>query len=265
MATGKKGLNTRSTTYPTHDTTKNKLRFSLRRMNSFDCSYDDPCLLEEDKSAREVSAEGRARTCYFQYAHTSTASSAPGHKLLRFSDECWCGPTPEQRYISPLKSKQRLNSKYSTVGNVEKLVDWQRQSPDRHSVSPSNSQDAGQRHSRSTERRTGKTGSILERRKQFCSSVSLPPLSKSPPEPVSTVNNSNTPAPSTTVSTEGRRRRSQFRRAWSLFSLSCDKDVQRREKSPPQRILRPPTRRTYRRGVSGLPIQCSTNTLGLAY
>lgn len=56
------------------------------------------------------------------------------------------------------------------------------------------------------------------------------------------------------------RRSSQFRRAWSLFSIRRD-EVKKKEKPPPQRILRQPTRHVYRRGISGLPIECTNRHL----
>nr|XP_053637121.1 uncharacterized protein LOC128692129 [Cherax quadricarinatus]XP_053637122.1 uncharacterized protein LOC128692129 [Cherax quadricarinatus]XP_053637123.1 uncharacterized protein LOC128692129 [Cherax quadricarinatus] len=54
---------------------------------------------------------------------------------------------------------------------------------------------------------------------------------------------------------EDHNRRSHFRRAWSLFSIACN-EVEK-EKPPPQKILRQPTRHVYRRGISGLPIECT--------
>ena len=59
-----------------------------------------------------------------------------------------------------------------------------------------------------------------------------------------------------TVQTKSRR--SQFRRAISLFTLNCDKETERinKEKIVPNKILRPPTKYVYKRGLSGLPIEC---------
>ncbi|XP_053636952.1 uncharacterized protein [Cherax quadricarinatus] len=262
MTSSKNGLNYRSTTYLFNDNFKNKARFSLRRMNSFDCSYEDTSMRVE-RIKREASAEGRLRGDHFQYTHSSTGCLAPGQKMLRFSDECWCGPAVEHSCDSPTKLKQRTVSKLNSGASVERRTNSQRSLTERRSLSPANSKDVTHRHNRSSDRHYCKTCSIMERRRQFCSSVSLPSTSKPPYEAVTPV--SSTPAPSTAVSTEGRRRRSQFRRAWSLFTISCDKDVQRREKSPQPSILRAPTRHIYRRGLSGLPIQCSSNTLGLAY
>ncbi|KAK3894174.1 hypothetical protein Pcinc_002050 [Petrolisthes cinctipes] len=64
-------------------------------------------------------------------------------------------------------------------------------------------------------------------------------------------------------------------RAKSLFSLAClkervrdmlEKDVQvgqGKKNKCCQRILRPPTRYCYRRGISGLPIQCAPDSMHL--
>ncbi|KAK4295444.1 hypothetical protein Pmani_031993 [Petrolisthes manimaculis] len=65
-------------------------------------------------------------------------------------------------------------------------------------------------------------------------------------------------------------------RAKSLFSLAClrervremlEKDVQvgqsKKNNKCCQRILRPPTRYCYRRGISGLPIQCAPDSIHL--
>ncbi|XP_071540384.1 uncharacterized protein [Panulirus ornatus] len=277
MASNKKTVNIRSTTYPNHETMKKNKKpvFSLRRMNSFDYSYQDTSpTTKEERGAREVSAEGRLRVHQFHQTHSASSSSAssstslaPGQKLLRFSDECWCSSAAEQGSATSPKFRQRSASRLSMCSNVVRMVDWQRHLPERHSLSPTNSQESSERHSRSSERRSEKNLSLAERRRsQFCPSISLPPSSKLQAEPPTSAVNSKTPtATTTTVSTEGRRRRSQFRRAWSLFSLTCDKEVDRREKSPQQRILRQPTRHFYRRGLSGLPIECSSNKLGLAY
>ncbi|KAK7056552.1 hypothetical protein SK128_019889, partial [Halocaridina rubra] len=58
-------------------------------------------------------------------------------------------------------------------------------------------------------------------------------------------------------------RRSQFKRAWTFFSMGCD-EVQK-GKPTPQRILRQPTRYVYRRGISGLPVECTNRNMGVAF
>ncbi|XP_045609146.1 uncharacterized protein [Procambarus clarkii] len=270
MATNKLAMKFRSITYPNHEaSSQKKHRKRLQRMQSFDFSQNEPSTVpvKSSVSRREVSAEGRLRAQQFQDTHTVSANLAPGQKLLRFSDECWCSPAGEQLGRPHPATAGCLTSPKSKPGaavrlgvtNVERLVDWQRQSPEKHIVS-SNSQDHSQRHSRSKERRSDRDSTSSERRSHYCASVSLPPPTKSPEQ--NTAANATT---TTTATSESRGRRSQFRRAWSLFSLTCDKEVERREKSPQQRILRPPTRHFYRRGLSGLPIECSTRYLGLAY
>ncbi|KAK8388969.1 hypothetical protein O3P69_020733 [Scylla paramamosain] len=220
MSSGRKGDGESSSSYSTTDTTrKNRSRFRLRRMNSFDCSYED-IEVREERSPRELSVEGRLRARHFHSSSSSSASLLPGQKCLRFSDECWS----------------------------------------------SASQSPSPRHTGAKTRRSGRSLSLAERRQQLCSSTSLPQSTDTDCTPSTTSPSSTSTSTSTNVSLERRRRRSQFRRAWSLFSLTCDKEVERerREKSQ-QKILRPPTRHYYRRGASGLPIECSSTYLGLAY
>ncbi|KAG7160898.1 uncharacterized protein LOC121875725 [Homarus americanus] len=275
MATNKIAMKFRSITYPSHETSgQKKQRRKLQRMESFDFSqHDSPTVSTKSiVSRREVSAEGRQRTQHFHdtHAQSTPCTLAPGQKLLRFSDECWYSPAGEQAgrphasvgCLTSPKSKPGAAVRIG-VNSVERLVDWQRQSSDKHTISSSNSQEHSHRHSRSKERRSDRDSTSSEKRGHYCASVSLPPPSKSS-EQNPTANTTTTTPP---VTSETRGRRSQFRRAWSLFSLTCDKEVERdrREKSPQQRILRPPTRHFYRRGLSGLPIECSTRYLGLAY
>lgn len=283
MATNKISIKFRSITYPNSESSaQKKQRGRLQRMPSFDFTTSESAATSAVKASstrreasaegtrREVSAEGRIRTKQFQHTHSSASSLAPGQKMLRFSDECWYSSPgehsgrPHASSVSCLtspKSKPGSAIRLSVNSNVERLVDWSRQSPEKHSVSPNSSQDLGHRHSRSKERRIDRD-STNERRSHYGTSVSLPPPPKCT-EQASTETPPTTPA----VTPEARGRRSQFRRAWSLFSLACDKEVERerREKSPQQKILRPPTRHFYRRGLSGLPIECSTRYLGLAY
>ncbi|MPC70190.1 uncharacterized protein LOC123518611 [Portunus trituberculatus] len=276
MATNKLSIKFRSITYPNSESSsQKKQRGRLQRMPSFDFTVNESAAssaaAKASSTRREVSAEGRIRTKQFQHTHSSASSLAPGQKMLRFSDECWYSPPgehsgrPHASSVSCLtspKSKPGSAIRLNVNSNVERLVDWSRQSPEKHSVSPNSSQDLGHRHSRSKERRTDRD-STNERRSHYGTSISLPPPAK-----CSVQSSTETPPTTPAVTTpEARGRRSQFRRAWSLFSLACDKEVERerREKSPQQKILRPPTRHFYRRGLSGLPIECSTRYLGLAY
>ncbi|KAK7079793.1 hypothetical protein SK128_010735 [Halocaridina rubra] len=282
MATNKIAMKFRSITYPNHESppSKNK-RGKLQRMKSFDYSQSETATTTSKPTTstrREVSVEGRIKAKQFQHTHSAsntTNTLAPGQKLLRFSDECWCSPSPDHEgrpqaksvgcLVSP-KSKPGTVVRLSAGGTVERLVDWQRESPDRLSVSPSHRYESYSRYSGSKERRSEREASAGERRSHFSASASLPQHSKSSSSTDSATPTATTPT-TPPVSSEGRSRRSQFRRAWSLFSLTCDKEIERdrREKSPQQRILRPPTRHIYRRGLSGLPIECSSRYLGLAY
>ncbi|XP_045135442.1 putative protein TPRXL [Portunus trituberculatus] len=275
-------------------------------MNSFDCSYED-IEVREERSPRELSVEGRLRARHFHSysSSSSSASLLPGQKFLRFSDECWCGPMIEHCAVILSKSRQRqrfglrssssssssssnsssssdsssssntncsitsctsTNCCYSGATSTERLIDWQRQPSEKVKHRSSTSQSPSPRHTGAKTRRSGRSLSLAERRRQLCSSASLPQSTDTDCTPSTTTSPTSTTT-STNVCLERRRRRSQFRRAWSLFSLTCDKDMERerREKSPQQKILRPPTRHYYRRGASGLPIECSSTYLGLAY
>ncbi|XP_068241355.1 uncharacterized protein [Palaemon carinicauda] len=92
---------------------------------------------------------------------------------------------------------------------------------------------------------------------------------RSCPSPVSSFSSPSTPspppmaAPKKRITDDLQNRRSQFRKAWSFFSIGCDATP--KEKSPPKRILRQPTRHVYRRGISGLPIECTNRVMGVAF
>ncbi|XP_066968994.1 uncharacterized protein [Macrobrachium rosenbergii] len=92
---------------------------------------------------------------------------------------------------------------------------------------------------------------------------------RSCPSPLSSFSSPSTPSPPPMALSKKRitddlqSRRSQFRKAWSFFSIGCD-DIPK-EKPPPKRILRQPTRHVYRRGISGLPIECTNRVMGLAF
>lgn len=213
-------------------------------------------IMWENCRRREVSAEGQSRTRMFQNSHscistgstTTTISSSHHHRSLRNSQDFCAAPTSETNNADRANDDRK---------GSERLIDWRRQSPDGCICS----YDSTSRHSRSPEKRTTENAHCI-RRRRLCMSASVPPSSE---------NCSTTETSGVTIeriSNEGRRGRLHFRRALSLFSVSrngkeADKD-RRGEKSPQKKILRPPTRHVYRRGPSGLPIECSKN-LGLAY
>lgn len=82
----------------------------------------------------------------------------------------------------------------------------------------------------------------------------------SPPSTITSPSTSQSKNVNQTDDPQGRR--SQFRRAWSLFSMGCHES---HKKAPQQSILRQPTRHMYRRGISGLPIECTNRDLGVVF
>ncbi|CAL4111709.1 unnamed protein product [Meganyctiphanes norvegica] len=300
MAANKITMKFRSITFPNHEVVdEKKKRGKLSRTASFDLDPRDPtvsgsspgrtmagvsgCGISITQRSRNISAEGRLRVQQFQHTRSVSSTLVPGaglQKTIRFSDECQCSPSvslspgarcqPRCEYcLSSQKSKSTNYLRHAGNTSTERLMDWNRRSNDRMNLSPSD--DNLERRSRSIERRCDR---LDHRRNHHCASVSLPPPNQLPSISVSDPSSPITGLPSASaaitgssppMSSEGRSRKSQFRRAWSLFTVSCDKEAEKREKSSQQRILRLPTRHVYRRGMSGLPIDCTPNYLGLAY
>ena len=260
----------------------------LTRMQSFDEDRVDDevaalSLQAEQSSShnrnammrRNISEEGRLRTHQFQQTHSSSSGlTVPVQKILRFSDDSLSqsrraethaqtqGFRNHVRSIScvPL-SKFRSPSPRNSSFNSERLADWQRTSYERLNISPNRSHERMESSPPCCSSRGNRLHT--ERRCERCLSAE-PKLGMSdrlsPTEAASPSNRSG--GSSTTGNGDARSRRSQFRRAISLFSLSCDKETERdRRDKTPQRILRPPTRYVYRRGVSGLPIECTQRSM----
>lgn len=260
MATNKTFL--RSVTFPKYEYTEEKLSSKLQRMRSADLSTEvssrrrhvsEDGLLNRTQDSqngrksnrtRGVSAQGHVKLQHFQHAHSTSCTPSPRTKSCRSTDGRLCG--------SVGRSTHEVDSR--SVGNLQSSrfrgEDW-RARDGRHC---SHDRSLRHRRSRSVQRRSERS----RHRSQLCASVSLPPLSKEFPE----YTQSPATPPAQPTSPDARGRLSQLRRALSLFSMSCDKEV---GKSPQRRILRPPTKHLYRKGVSGLPIKCSPNRIGLVY
>lgn len=294
MATNKTGIKFRSITYPSNENiesrdmfTKNRAR--LERMNS----VDDDCYLSEGSQPhisflsssnqlqipsvntvqnfrtgsrrQNLSFEGHLRASQFKKTHSATSPLTPSKKLLRFSDGSLGKPKSfHQNFGQAMRSTSctplsRKGSPFSRTSNtnLETLVDWQRPSFDKFDHNPSISQGKLQAFN------SGKSKTKKLERFHPSDGQEVPSSSKSATgEP-----SQNTCSSIDSSGNESRSRRSQFRRAISLFSLSCDKTSEKEKKSKPQpqKILRPPTRHTYHRGFSGLPIECNSNNLEVVY
>ncbi|XP_066967072.1 uncharacterized protein [Macrobrachium rosenbergii] len=119
------------------------------------------------------------------------------------------------------------------------------------------------RRSRSSERCRSKENSCLRGRRFTIISISSP-FSK-----FADRSSDSSYSVSSDGSSEGGTRCSHFRRALSLFSVGSEKEMQffqkEKKKETATRLLRPPTRYIYKRGVSGLPVTYSASALGLVF
>lgn len=255
----------RSVTFPKYEYTEKKMSGPLQRMRSADLSTEvnSRRQLSEDgllsstqgsqksmksNRSRGVSAQGHVKMQHFQHAHSTSCTPSPRTRSCRSTDGRLCGSVGRSTHEVDSRSVGNLQS--SKFRGEELPLDWRAR--DRRHCSHDRS--LRHRRSRSVQRRSERS----RHRSQLCASVSLPPLSKGFPE----YTQSPTTPPVQPASPDTRGRLSHLRRALSLFSMSCDKEV---GKSPQRRILRPPTKHLYRKGVSGLPIKCSPNRIGLVY
>ena len=236
------------------------------------------------RSRRNLSAEGWMKVQTFQQTHSASSTSSLSQKSLRFSADglrrtptvhlsasqthsrsASCLPLSRYRGHSYTTSRDESSPYHLTrPSSGEIQTHSSRSSFDRSSQSPKKSFDKGESspHEQQTncpkhknvDRKCEKC-SLNNSESQGSSSGTKP---SSPTEPSSSVQQSQS---------DSRSRRSQFRRAISLFSLSCDKETERtKEKSgSQQKILRPPTRHVYKKGLSGLPIEYNSRTMTTAY
>lgn len=242
------------------------------------------------KAKRNLSEEGWLRVQTFQQTHSASSALGTCQKSLRFSADNSvrkCSPSTNDE-ITTSKNHSRSASclpfsrfkGFSTSRenaphrSFDRLSLSPKKSFDNVECSPSVDQLTCSRH-RIPEKICDKCNSFRSRGSS-AESRELPQLNtQSPTEPTTSVGQSSTTGTSgtsgtsstPTTSADTRSRRSQFRRAISLFSLSCDKETERniKDKGAPQKILRPPTRHFYRKGHSGLPIECGTRTMTIAY
>ncbi|XP_050701013.1 WAS/WASL-interacting protein family member 1-like [Eriocheir sinensis] len=213
---------------------------------------------------------------YYKEAANNSRLKETVDRALIFNENCVVhGPSKPFRYSIP-KSMSCPSSRQTT--DVERLKNWRRNSltltPSviayNSSLRPHSSSPVP-----STTTTAAATPTTREKRpRPLSQGHELPPLppgrmvtkqrlpsrTLSPPATITSPSSSQAKNVAQTDDPQGRR--SQFRRAWSLFSIGCHEN---HKKAPPQSILRQPTRHIYRRGISGLPVECTNRDMGLVF
>lgn len=199
------------------------------------------------RSERALSVEGQLKRNGFRHNHSMSCTPSPRMRENRSSDGRLCGDVEPHLRRGEARSAGDLHSNRAR-GGEERLLDWNARTPNQDNPT-------FERRSRSLYRNSEKT-LHNRRQKQLCACNSVPPMRQCSDDIY------KEDSPLSAVSLNTRSRSSQIRRVLSLLSVVCDKEV---EKTPKKRILRPPTKHQYRRGISGLPVRCSPNHLGLVY
>lgn len=266
MASNKLSWKLRRVTYPKYESKKEKKGTPLQRIRSADMSYEEQIMHVREKNLDREDISDQESSHYIQDARRNTErdlslEGRPKRNMFRHSHSTSCAPSPRARASSSSGSstcegveRHFRQDKTRSAGDLhlnrpcggeERLLDWSTRTADQdHKF---------ERRSRSLYRNSEKT--LQERRqKQLCACKSVPPTRQCSED----IYEGHLPISSASLDT--RSRSSQLRRMLSLFSVVCDKEV---EKSSPKKILRPPTKHVYRKGVSGLPVRCSPNRLGL--
>lgn len=198
------------------------------------------------RSERGISLEGRLKRNIFRHSHSTSCTPSPRARASHSSDGRICGGVEHLRQDKTRSASDLCSNR--PRGGEERLLDWNTRTVDQDSHK-------FERRSRSLYRNSEKT--LQERRqKQLCACKSVPPMRQCSEDIY------KEDLPISPVSLDTRSRSSQLRRVLSLFSMVCDKDV---AKSSPKKILRPPTKHLYRKGMSGLAVRYSPNRLGLVY
>lgn len=223
-----------------------------------------------DDAWRPTQPSSLTRQSCYNHADNRLLAKKSQDQPLIYNENCAVhGRSGSRRYVLPKSVSCPSSSAGPQVRqnvDAERLKNWRRNSLTFTTAASQGTDDAAnQGHAGNiTRQRSVSSGYVLRglssrlndnaRPRSQTSAYMSSSLSSSLPSSTSLVKSDNT-------SFEDRR--SQFRRAWSLFSIGCD-EVEK-EKPPPQRILRPPTRHVYRRGISGLPIECTSRHLGVAF
>lgn len=216
-----------------------------------------------------------AHPLYFKdEAHKAKRKETVDQSLI-FNENCIVhGHSKPSRCFLP-KSLSCPSSRQTA--DVERLKNWRRNSLTLTPSAPVSFGQTQRAHSSTRSTTTTTTSSTKEQRRRPLSlSHERPPLppgggqrmvvrqqvsSPLPLGPPATTTSHSAPQSKSATQAEDPRR-SQFRRAWSLFSMGCDES---QKKAQPQSILRQPTRHMYRRGISGLPVECNSRDVGVAF
>ena len=214
-----------------------------------------------------------AHSVYFkEEVHNTKRKETVDQSLVIFNENCEVhGHSKPPRY--PLPKSLSCPSSRQTA-DVERLKNWRRNSLTLAPSSPNPFSQVPRAHTSATT-----TPNVKEhRRRPLSQGHELPPLppgggqrmvvkqhvstSRTLSHPSTTTCHSSAHTKNTTQTEDLHGRRSQFRRAWSLFSMGCDEG---QKKTQPQSILRQPTRHMYRRGISGLPVECTSMDMGVVF
>lgn len=207
---------------------------------------------------------------YYNDAATKLLRRRPGEEPLIYNEHCAVHghtPAPETlRLPSIPKSPSFPSVRQNTSG--ERLKNWRRNSltfPSQGNhdlVSTGSARDLESRGSTSDPLKTTPapllSPSRIQRSRQHQQRRTL-----SAGSGLGTTATSTNTVKGGTIVSDNPSRRSHFRRALSMFLIGCDDET--KEKQPQRSILRQPTRHTYRRGISGLPIECTNRHVGVAY
>lgn len=240
-------------------------------------THSRPLLLTHQPSSSSVLSPTRVKgpmaatlDGYYNDAATKLLRRRPGEEPLIYNEHCAVhGHTPATetlRLPSIPKSPSFPSVRQNTSG--ERLKNWRRNSltfPSQGNhdlVSTGSTRDLESRGSTSDLLKATPapllSPSRIQRSRQHQQRRTLSAGSGLGATPTST----NSVKGGTVVS-DNPSRRSHFRRALSMFLIGCDDET--KEKQPQRSILRQPTRHTYRRGISGLPIECTNRHVGAAY
>ncbi|XP_068247557.1 uncharacterized protein [Palaemon carinicauda] len=216
---------------------------------------DDDTDSEEDS---EVVTPSEDSCGYLSVCKNSTFHSRKS-KFLSAKEETWLG-------VKEGPTSRSSGSAYSSYGLQKAFSAIRRPLDERPQRQRSPTKKHDDRRSRSSERTRSrsKENSCLRGRRFTIISLSSPFSKFTDRSP-----DSSSYSMSSDGSSEGGSRCSHFRRALSLFSVSSEKEMQffqkEKKKETTTRLLRPPTRYVYRRGVSGLPVTYSSSVLGIVF
>lgn len=253
-------------------------KLPIREMYCKDSALTQPQAAPHRMHYKETAlTKSLVHTMYFkQEAHNTKRKETVDQSLI-LNENCVVHGHSKPFRCSLPKSLSCPSSRQTA--DVERLKNWRRNSLTLTPSSPIPFGQAPRAHSSTTTTATTTTSTAKEqRRRPLSQGHELPPLPSGSGQrmvvkqqvsssrvlsPPSTTTSHSTPQSKSTTQTEDSQgRRSQFRRAWSLFSMGCDEG---QKKAQPHSILRQPTRHMYRRGISGLPVECTSRDVGVVF